>query len=288
MNLLERLVDDLHPGLSVRARAMKMRLRHDLTLRLIGAMLAPGEVGVDVGANRGVYTHVMSARVGRAGRVHSIEPFPGNSWRLQWLASRRGNITVHPLAVSRRAGTAVLRVPRYQGHRIDALASLEPTTAAREDRFRVPVSTLDDLLADERRVSFIKCDVEGHEQQVFCGAAKVLQRSRPVVLTELEQRHRADDIAAMFGFFTTARYRGWYVGPGGLHPLSDFDVARDQLQFIDQGFVPYNMPTGYVCDFLFCPPGTRPPSWAISQQPAHQPAAGPPQARHDAALPPRR
>ncbi len=259
MNLVERLVDDLDPDLSVRARALRMRLRHDLALRLIGAMLAPGEVAVDVGANRGVYTHAMSARVGRAGRVHSIEPFPGNNWRLQRLARRRRNITVHPLAVSKRAGTAILRLPRYHGHRIDAPAGLEPATASQQDTFLVPVSTLDDLLADERRVSFIKCDVERHGQQVFCGASKILRRSRPVVLTELEQRHRPDDVAAMFGFFAAARYRGWCVGPGGLRPLSDFDPARDPMRRLDQQFVPCGRPAGDVCDFLFCPPGIGPP-----------------------------
>jgi FkbM family methyltransferase len=265
MNLLERLVDELDPGLSVRARALKMALRHDLTLRLISAMLAAGEVAVDVGANRGVYTHVMSARVGKAGRVHSIEPFPGNSWRLRKLARRRGNVTVHPLAVSDRAGAATLRVPVHHGHRIDALASLEPVPSAEQDSCQVPVTTLDTLLAGEPAVSFVKCDVEGHEQQVFVGAARLIDRCRPVVLTEVEQRHRDDDIAATFGLFTAAGYRGWLVRPDSLRPLADFDVARDQLAFLGQEFVPYSMPAGYVCDFLFCPPGIRPPAWALGR-----------------------
>ena len=39
----------------------------------------------------------------------------------------------------------------------------------------------------------------------------------------------------------------------------DFDVARDQLGFLDGRFMPYGIPRGYVHDFLFCPPGAVPP-----------------------------
>ena len=39
---------------------------------------------------------------------------------------------------------------------------------------------------------------------------------------------------------------------------SEFNVACDQLVFLDGRIVPYAMPAGYVYDFLFCPPGTLP------------------------------
>jgi hypothetical protein len=123
--------------------------------------------------------------------------------------------------------------------------------------------TLDELLAGERRVSFLKCDVEGHEQQVFVGATRILGRDRPVVLTEVEQRHRSDPIENTFAFFADAGYRGWFAVESGLYPLEEFDVARDQLDFLDWRFIPYEMPDGYVYDFLFCPPGTLPPPWSL-------------------------
>lgn len=45
-----------------------------------------------------------------------------------------------------------------------------------------------------------------------------------------------------------------------LRPLQEFDVARDQLGFLDGRFIPYATPDGYVYDFPFCPPGITPPS----------------------------
>jgi FkbM family methyltransferase len=265
LNRLERAVDEVDPGLSVRLRTLKLRLRQDVARRLIQDMTGPGRVCVDVGANRGVYTYVMSVAVGGGGRVHAVEPFPGNCRRLQVLAQRRGNITVHALAVSDRSGSGVLQVPVHNGQRIDALASLEPGRAPGGDSCVVPLSTLDALLAGERRVSFLKCDVEGHEQRVFAGAARILGQDRPVVFAEVEQRHRDDPIEGTFALFSGAGYRGWFVSGGGLRPLPEFDVERDQLGFLHGGFIPYGMPAGYVCNFLFCPPGVLPPPWSLAR-----------------------
>lgn len=265
MNRLERVVDEVDPGLSVRMRALKMRMHHDVCLRLIQEMIGPAEVGVDIGANRGVYTYLMSIRVGGRGRVHAVEPFPGNDARLRAIARRRGNITVHTVAVSDHSGTGVLRIPVHDGHPIDALASLRPDQTGRQESCVVPVRTLDELLEGERRISFLKCDVEGHEQQVFEGAARVLTRDHPVVFAEVEERHREDSIESTFAFFSMAGYRGWFVAGSELRPLREFDVARDQLGFLDGRFIPYTMPDGYVHDFLFCPPGIAPPTSVVAR-----------------------
>lgn len=259
MNRIERLADEVDPGLSVRLRALKMRLRHDPIRQLVQEMTQPGEVSVDVGANRGVYTYIMSVKVGRGGRVHAVEPFPGNGSRLRTVARRRGNIVVHAVAVSDHSGRAVLQVPVHDGHPIDALATLEPNRQWSGDSCEVPVRTLDELLEGERRVSFLKCDVEGHEQRVFHGAKGILDRDHPVVLTELEQRHREETIESTFTFFAEAGYEGWAITEAGLRPLEEFDVERDQLAFLDGRFIPYAMPAGYVSDFLFCARGTSLP-----------------------------
>jgi FkbM family methyltransferase len=259
MNKIERAVDDLDPRLSVMLRALKMRWRNDVSRRLLQSMVKCGDVAVDVGANRGVYTYLMSVLVGRGGRVHAVEPFPGNGDRLRAVARWRGNIVVHSLAVSDRAGEEVLRIPVHGGHLIDALATLEPNRTWPAQSHVVPVRTLDDLLVNERRVSFLKCDVEGHEQRVFAGAADLIEREHPVVLAEVEQRHREDAIDSTFEFFTSHRYRGWFLARDGLHPLAEFDLDRDQLSLATDPFTPYAMPAGYVSDFVFCPPGTSPP-----------------------------
>ena len=194
-----------------------------------------------------------------------MEPFPANYERLHTLARRRGNVIVHTLALSDHSGSALLHFPIHDGHPIDALASLERNGTQNQDSSLVPLSTLDELLEGERRVSFVKCDVEGHEQRVFDGAASILGRDRPVVFAEVEQRHREDPIENTFAFFASAGYRGWFVAKGRLRPLEVFDVVHHQLGFLGDRFIPYAMPDGYVYDFLFCPPGTMPPPWSLGR-----------------------
>jgi hypothetical protein len=58
-------------------------------------------------------------------------------------------------------------------------------------------------------------------------------------------------------------YCGWFLASDGLHPLAEFDLGRDQLSLAKDRFTPYAMPAGYVSDFVFCPPGTSPPPWAL-------------------------
>ena len=268
MNRVEQVLDELDPGLSVRLRALKMRLRRDPDWRLIQDLMPRGGVGVDVGANRGVYTSLMSARAGAGGRVHAIEPLPAYGARLRTISRRRGNVSVHVCAVSDQAGSGMLRIPVHHGRRIDSLATLEPGPSGdqpgpgdgyREETCVVPVRTLDELLDGERPVSLLKCDVEGHEQQVLHGAARLLGHDRPRVFIEIEQRHRKDPIGNTFELFADVGYQGWFISKSGLRPLAEFDVDRHQLGFVDRAFVPYEMPAGYIIDFLFCPPGAPPP-----------------------------
>jgi FkbM family methyltransferase len=260
MKQIKSYIDEHDPWLSVRLRVLQKRLRHDYVGPLIQRMLGRGEVGVDVGANRGIYTYVMSVRVGGTGRVHAIEPFPENCARLQTVARHRGNITVHPLAVSDRLGSGVLRIPVHQGQHLDELASLEPRESPGEDNRTVSLSTLDELLAQERRVSLIKCDVEGHEQRVLEGATRILSRDKPTVIIEVEQRHREDPIDNTFMFFADTGYSGWFISQDGVRPLEEFSLVRDQLDFLDgHRYLPHGMPGTYVNNFLFCPAGIVPP-----------------------------
>ena len=49
---------------------------------------------------------------------------------------------------------------------------------------------LDSFFASRTQpVSLIKCDVEGHEGEVFRGAEQLLRQDRPILLFECEQRH---------------------------------------------------------------------------------------------------
>lgn len=256
MNLLERGVDGIDPRLSVTLRGIKSRLQRRPVYEVIRRFVGPGQCVVDIGANRGVYTWLMSRQVGTHGRVHSIEPYPANVDRLSALAASRRNVVVHAVALSDSDGQATLRVPTHHHVRVDALASLRPTF----DHSFIPVQVekrrLDDLIPpDENTIHFVKCDVEGHEDEVIDGSWTTITQNRPVMAIEIEQRHRATPVTDLIDRIVEAGYDCFFLDDEGAHPISEFDVERDQMSFHTDDFVPNLMPKGYINNFLFVPTG---------------------------------
>lgn len=225
--------------------------------RVIDRFVRPGMVAVDVGASNGTFSVRMLQLVGRSGHVYAVEPHAGNAPALTQIERRYRHFRYLPVAASDVNSTGTLVTPMHDGIAHPGLSSLAhdaPAGAAVD----VPLRRLDDLLAEEGLpVGFVKVDVEGHERAVLAGAARTLQ-ARPPILVEIEQRHHADPIAAVFDDMQALGYDGWALFERGLRPLSDFDVARDQERFLTGGFQDA-MPRSYVNDFLFMARGTAPP-----------------------------
>jgi FkbM family methyltransferase len=139
--------------------------------------VASGDLVLDLGANIGVYTKLLSDWVGPEGSVYSYEPIPETFQYLRHNVEkfRLANVTLHNSAVSSRCGRMTMTVPNGNFYR----ASIS-SVGNREIR----VVRLDDEFVEPRRVTFIKCDVEGHEQEVIDGAMRLVERDHPVWLME--------------------------------------------------------------------------------------------------------
>jgi FkbM family methyltransferase len=265
LGALARRLDGLHPRLDaelerVRSRrAWKRFRRGDAALRLVDALVRPGDFVVDIGAADGLYTARLSELVGREGRVYAFEPNPAQFAKLEALGARYANVTTYQLGLSDQAGEAELHVPVLdddQRHGLGSLSVPAARTAIDHRLVPVPLERLDALLpAETAAPAFLKCDVEGHEFAVLRGAEETLRRSRPVILVEIEQRHQDGPIQATFDYLGGVGYSGYSLHEDGLRPLEEFSVARDQLAYLDEGF--QEAPAeGYVHDFVFVPHGT--------------------------------
>jgi hypothetical protein len=100
----------------------------------------------------------MTKAVGRTGRVIALEP------NLSVPADQAGS-DLEPLATPE--------------HRYDNNCRT----------FEVRCPRLDNLVGGSRPVSLVKIDVEGHEADVLEGASELLERDRPALAVEIEQRH---------------------------------------------------------------------------------------------------
>ncbi len=220
------LVRFLHRGL--RARWLNHR-------KEIGALLAairPGDIAVDVGANKGSFLLSLSLRAG-SGRVVAFEPQPAlaDYLRRSCRAARLGNVVVETLGISERTGSLTLHVPAGIG---SAGASFEPLILAISpcSDVVVPVTSLDEYFRGEAaRIAAIKVDVEGHELAVLRGAEEILQRHRPLLVVESEERHAGPGgVARVLRHLADRGYDGHFVRRSRLLPIRDFDPAVFQVR----------------------------------------------------------
>ena len=86
--------------------------RGEPELRLLPELVDPARVAVDVGANRGVWTHQLAAL---CPTVYAFEPNPKMFAILD--AARPANVIARRVALSNRSGVASLNVPRSARHR---------------------------------------------------------------------------------------------------------------------------------------------------------------------------
>jgi FkbM family methyltransferase len=144
---------------------------------LFASALEPHDVVYDIGAHVGLYSLIAAPLVGDTGHVYAFEPLPRNLVYLRRHLELNcvTNCTVLDVAVSTGPGCAAFDkdVHPAMGHLV---------TPA-DGTLTVRTAGLDELVARGvlRPPAVLKCDVEGAEHDVLCGAESILATHRPLV-----------------------------------------------------------------------------------------------------------
>jgi FkbM family methyltransferase len=157
---------------------------------ILAALLKPGMVAVDVGANVGWHTLLMARQVGSAGRVLAVEANPSVRQRLALHVAINGlsQVEILPYALAASAGRLSFFGPAEDdaesgnGHVVAEAAGAKRPTGLIE----VEARTLDSVVESTRLtcLDLIKIDVEGYEWPVLQGAEGSISRFRPHVFFE--------------------------------------------------------------------------------------------------------
>lgn len=195
---------------------------NEVDMLLIPQLVNKGDVVIDIGANAADWTWRLSKQVGSSGKVFAFEadPYFANVTKKVIALLGLGNVSFFSFGLSDKAGIARLqiRTPDNQraigtGHIIEAFG-----TKNLDDRqtVRVRIAPLDKIPEVEpyiHSIRLIKCDVEGHELNVFKGALNILQFSRPIVIAEVgHTEYQIDNEQQIFSFFESLDYACYVVG----------------------------------------------------------------------------
>ena len=161
---------------------------YDLCLtEALWRLTKPGDFCVDIGANIGYASSIMSTRAGVTGEVLAIEPHPRVFYRLVqncslWSSPTLARLNCLQLGASDYVGKRLLNIPpafkENQGMAHFYEAGEKPLIS--DSEIEVECSTLDHILSkiNRARVNILKVDAEGHELNVLKGAIGAIRENR--------------------------------------------------------------------------------------------------------------
>jgi len=205
------------------------------------SVLKPGDCIVDVGANLGWYTVTLAQAVGPDGHVYAFEPRSDIFARLERSVSDNGfadRCTLRRMALGpaeSRLSLAWSPKEMNQGHSFVVVPNSALTPDLKHEV--VPVSTLDSL-AIERNIRLIKLDVEGAEPGVLLGARGLIERDRPIIVSEVFPKWLRqggnEHVETFLNMLNDIDYRAHYLtddGIGGELRLPISDLNSDYVYY---------------------------------------------------------
>lgn len=139
-------------------------------------VIKAGSTVLDIGANVGYHTILLSKIVGYKGKVFSFEPYAGSLYYLKRNVeiNKCVNVVAINLAISDLDGT----------FSFFATTDAHKCHLSERGNISVRTTTLDNLrekgIID--KPDFIKMDIEGAEVKALNGAIKLLENDRPIIL----------------------------------------------------------------------------------------------------------
>ena len=218
-------------------RAIKNNYEKELSI--IGNFTDKNKEAVDVGVYRGVYTYKLSKEFKH---VHAFEPNPLIYPFLEKnLTKIVKNMTLKNLALSDSNGDVNLRIPsrsksifktNYEEiYKLGCATIHEGNKIDNKNNFKVKKIKLDDLLED-KNISFLKIDVEGHEREVITGSKKIIKKNKPVLLVEIEERHNNFPILDTIEFIKNFGYNSYFVADGNVKDVKKLKDINSENNFL--------------------------------------------------------
>jgi FkbM family methyltransferase len=211
--------------------------------RVFTKLVVRSKVFLDIGANIGYYSCVAK-KFNPTILVHGFEPMPSASKYFRNNCSINGfdDIKVHQTALTNFKGQATFYTninPKFPNE-TDFLYgdnSLNSDATGRISRVEINVNTdtLDNFVKDHigvRIIDLIKLDTEGTENLVLEGAAEVLSKHRPIIMSEIIKGFIENEMEVIL---KKNSYDFYAVGKNGLRRVDSLIVDKGKLDFF---FVP--------------------------------------------------
>jgi FkbM family methyltransferase len=165
--------------------------------------LKPGMVAIDVGANIGAHTLLMSKLVGKEGKVIAFEPsiIHYNSLLSTLMINKCINTTLYKYGVGEKEEIMYVDKKWFNTEQKQNFGALYLETKRNNDEDEeIIVKSLDSFNFD--KVDIVKIDAESMEDKVFFGMKNIIEKFRPIIIVEIHD----EDYIKMEKIITSLNY----------------------------------------------------------------------------------
>jgi FkbM family methyltransferase len=159
------------------------------------ATVKPGMTVMDVGANFGYFSLLMSDLVGPDGRVICVEPNPEIVACLRRSLCVNGfeaRASISEVALGKNpSGSATFCIP-LTAFMNGCVVSGAQSTQSGGRMLTVAATNIDTLTKDLKRLDFLKIDAEGAEADILEGMAGTIERFHPALFMEVNAGRKYD------------------------------------------------------------------------------------------------
>lgn len=174
-------------------------------------LIKPGFVCIDIGANVGYYSTMLSRLCGANGHVHAVEPVQlfQSVFNRNMRVFNCTNVTLHPVALGGSTSAITMGTPIIDGvfrHGLTHVVEPNEDTTGMHT-YSVNMCRPDDLFASLSRVDFMKCDVEGYEVFLMPHFTNLLAKFKPLIQIEISSAGNRETIQKLFAPFGYHPYK---------------------------------------------------------------------------------
>jgi len=184
----------------------------------IKEVLGKDSVFMDVGANVGAYLFTLENHL----KPENIFAFEPNQQLFKRLGRLFPKVNLFSVALSDISTIAEFKIPVINGEKIHTRGTLQTSIKEKNEEKtilqKVEVKPLDELNLNLKKLDFIKIDVEGNEMQTLRGARKTIEKYKPVLMVEMEQRHHQENLWTLISEIADWGYSVNYLDREKLQP----------------------------------------------------------------------
>jgi len=184
----------------------------------IKKVLTSDSVFMDVGANVGAYLFTLENHL----KPENIFAFEPNQQLFKRLGRLFPKVNLFSVALSDISTIAEFKIPVINGEKVHTRGTLQTSIKEKNEEKtilqKVEVKPLDELNLNLKRLDFIKIDVEGNEMQTLRGAKKTIEKYKPILMVEMEQRHHQDHLWTLISEISDWGYSVNYLDRKTLKP----------------------------------------------------------------------